>query len=314
MLKRFIVMMLCLVLVSVVFIVPLAADERPAITVEINGEEVEFDVQPQTISGRTMVPMRRIFEALGAYVEWDDATQTITAVRDETTVIMQINNYVMRIDDEEVTLDVSPQLINGRTLVPARAIAEGLGMDVDWDEVMRTVIIASLQTEVQDLEEVWTPVGIAYADPMFRMTVVINNIEWRFHRERNPDQVFFFNYINPSADNIISISAFPFSGDASQEISRLWGEMRANHERTPMEVSIIYHDMQSIQVGVGQHSGYLHSFEIIIDETVFVSNAIFWAAGGMMYICTTSATEYNSEEVQGVLEGILESFESLTAF
>ena len=157
------------------------------------------------------------------------------------------------------------------------------------------------------------PVGIAFMDPMFGMAVVINNIEWTFYRERNTNQVYFFNHINPSDYNIISISAVPFSGDTDQESTRLWSEMRENHRRSPIaDDSFVYQDRQAIPVGEdGQYPGYLYSFEARQGDNLLIFNALFWSAGDMMYTCTTSAMEQDAEEVQNVLDGLLESFVSM---
>ena len=92
------------------------------IKVLLDGTELTFDVPPQLINDRTMVPMRRIFEALGALVQWDEDTQTITAVKDEINVTMQIDQPVIVVSGEEITLDVAPQLVGDRTLVPIRAV------------------------------------------------------------------------------------------------------------------------------------------------------------------------------------------------
>ena len=88
-----------------------------------------------------MVPLRAIFEALGADVDWDDATKTITAVKGETTIKMQIGNDKMTRNGTESTLDSAPVIIDSRTLVPVRAIAESFGSDVSWDGETKTVII-----------------------------------------------------------------------------------------------------------------------------------------------------------------------------
>jgi len=136
--------MFCLILASAIFMAPVAAAEIPAITVEIDGYELEFDVPPRIIDGRTMVPLRTIFEHLGGYVYWEEEIQMVTAVWDETIIIMQIDVFVMRVNDWEVVIDTPPVIIDGRTLVPVRAIAEALGMDVNWDDDTRTVIVTSL--------------------------------------------------------------------------------------------------------------------------------------------------------------------------
>lgn len=117
------------------------------IKVLLDGAQLEFDVPPQIIDGRTLVPMRAIFEALGAQVTWDGDTQTVTAEKDSTVVEMAIGSAVMSVNSEEITLDVPPQIIDGRTLVPARAVAESFDAYVEWDSETQTVIISTENTD-----------------------------------------------------------------------------------------------------------------------------------------------------------------------
>jgi len=126
---------------------PLVPELKPPIKVLLNGAELSFDVPPQLINDRTMVPLRVIFEALGAEVEWDEDAQTVTALKDGIGIIMQIGNDKMYIYDghteprETIILDAPPQLVDGRTLVPVRAVAEGFGAEVLCDGYTQTVIV-----------------------------------------------------------------------------------------------------------------------------------------------------------------------------
>lgn len=139
--KRVVSLFLALIMVVGVFFIPVDADGE--IKVLLDGRELEFDVPPQLINNRTMVPMRKIFEAMGANVDWNGDTQTVTATKGDITIIMQINNRVIQVNGENITLDVPPQLVDNRTLVPARAVAESLKANVDWDGDTQTVIITS---------------------------------------------------------------------------------------------------------------------------------------------------------------------------
>ena len=117
------------------------------VKVLINNYPLEFDVPPQIIDGRTMVPMRKIFEAFGAKVDWIQDMQTVIAVYKTSIIAMPANEYSFSVTDvvtnetKTVTLDVPVQIIDGRTLVPARAISEAIGKKVDWDPSTRTVLI-----------------------------------------------------------------------------------------------------------------------------------------------------------------------------
>lgn len=126
-------------------VAPVAASND--IRVIVDGIVVNFDVQPQIIDGRTMVPLRAIFEALGATVDWNESTKTITANKGDLFVKCAIGSYSMDTSSGSKTIDVPPTIINSRTLVPARFIAEGFNCDVQWDAANRRVTITSAPVE-----------------------------------------------------------------------------------------------------------------------------------------------------------------------
>ena len=170
---------LCLTLL-LAFSVSLAAIPAMAdsyVTVLLDGEELAFDVPAQLIDGSSMVPMRKIFESFGAEVLWDGETQGILAIKDDVVIFMQIDNVVMSVNGEEITLAVPPQLVDGSTLVPVRVIAESLDAEVLWDGDTQTVIITSADASYEeelpwghDLSEMdkfklaFYPAGYTYID------------------------------------------------------------------------------------------------------------------------------------------------------
>ena len=111
------------------------------ITVVLNGIKIKFDVEPTLINNRTMVPMRAVFEALGAEVEWDGTTQTAIGVKKNTTVKITIGKDYLLKNNNIIVLDSPAVVISGRTLVPIRAIAEGLDCKVQWYSQTQTVEI-----------------------------------------------------------------------------------------------------------------------------------------------------------------------------
>ncbi|MGI5820265.1 MAG: copper amine oxidase N-terminal domain-containing protein, partial [Armatimonadota bacterium] len=92
-------------------------------------------------AGRTLLPMRTVFEALGAQVFWDRATQTALGTRGAVTVRMTMNSTTAYINDRAVILDVPAQLINDSTYVPLRFPAEAFGAETNWDGAAQTVTI-----------------------------------------------------------------------------------------------------------------------------------------------------------------------------
>ena len=130
------------------------------IKVLLDDKEITFDVPPQIIEERTVVPFRAIFEALGYEVDWNQDTQTVTGVKGDITLTMVIGSTEATIKTTEtpvnigsgevdtflekvVTLDVPPQIVDGRTLVPVRAVGEMSNYKVDWDNDARKVLITS---------------------------------------------------------------------------------------------------------------------------------------------------------------------------
>lgn len=104
---------------------------------------VELDVAPTIINERTMVPLRAIFEALGAAVSWDDETKTVFAATNKVVVVMQIGQDVLYVNGEKIGLDSPAVIVDNRTLVPARAVAEAFGNTVGYDEETKTVTITN---------------------------------------------------------------------------------------------------------------------------------------------------------------------------
>lgn len=132
--------MLC---VSFSFAEPLDSIAEPteAISVKLNDVSLEFDVEPIILNSRTMVPMRGIFEHLGAQVYWYPETREVVGYKDNNYIKLQINSETYYKNGNSDTLDSPPIIVDGRTMVPIRFIAESLDMNVDWSKETRTVTI-----------------------------------------------------------------------------------------------------------------------------------------------------------------------------
>ena len=109
--------------------------------VEVNGQEVKTDVPPIVKNNRVLMPMRAIFESLGATVDWNGETQTITANTTTKNIVLPLNSNTMTVNNEVKTLDVGTEVIMERTLVPVRAVSESIGADVKWDAERQTVVV-----------------------------------------------------------------------------------------------------------------------------------------------------------------------------
>ena len=130
-----------LIIFLTMLLAPLLVSAHTPVSVTINGVPLSFDVPPTIIEGRTLVPLRAIFEALGATVSWDNETRTVTATKADTTIILITDSKNAFRNGQLIVLDVPSRIINGRTMVPGRFVGESLGATVSWEQDTRTVTI-----------------------------------------------------------------------------------------------------------------------------------------------------------------------------
>ncbi len=113
------------------------------IHVMVNGKQLVFDVDPQIADGRTLVPMRNIFEALGLTVSWDDGAKAAQGTSAGSSIRFVIGSSVALVNNQEKSLDVPARIIDGRTMIPLRFLSENLGYHVEWVESTKMVLISS---------------------------------------------------------------------------------------------------------------------------------------------------------------------------
>ena len=139
--KIFLILSLCCLFFGM--LCTAGAADADDILVYLNGNRLTFDVEPCIMDGRTMVPLRGIFEKLGATVSWDDQTRSATGVSSSRTVVFTVDSHTYTVNFIPHTLDVAPCIVNSRTLIPLRAVSESLECTVDWHAEYRSVIIAT---------------------------------------------------------------------------------------------------------------------------------------------------------------------------
>ena len=135
--------LLSIIIVSALMLSALPTNAADFIDVYMNGEKINFDVEPMVINGRTMVPMRAIFEKLGAAVDWKKETSTAVATRDTIYVSIAVGSDVMETSSGEIQLDAPAMIVDSRTLLPLRAVSEAFMCKVEWDGNTKTVRIYS---------------------------------------------------------------------------------------------------------------------------------------------------------------------------
>jgi len=151
------------------------------IAVTIDGIAVDFDGQgPVIVDNRVLVPVRGVFEALGFVPTWNRSTRAATLTRDDYVVVLTIGSYTFTTNGEEFPLDVPPQLIEGRTLLPLRAVLESVGYnDMSWSGTTRTVVIRTqpvaastpaptpAPSQIEDFVGTWVIYDVAAANIPF---------------------------------------------------------------------------------------------------------------------------------------------------
>ncbi|RUT31849.1 copper amine oxidase N-terminal domain-containing protein [Paenibacillus zeisoli] len=116
------------------------------IRIYMNGIKLAADQAPIEKEGRVLLPLRAIFEALDATVDWNAKTSMITAKKGSTKVTLKLNSKAATLNNQKVTLDVPAQEVNGRTLVPVRFVSTALGADVEWRASTRSVHVSHSDT------------------------------------------------------------------------------------------------------------------------------------------------------------------------
>lgn len=121
--------------------------ESNEIKVYVNDTKIDFDVPPIFVKNFTMVPVRAVFEALGARVDWDEQTRTVIISRDRIEIRLQPESRLAMVNNTPYLMDVPAMGINGRILVPVRFVSEALRAKVDWVNETKTVFITDLKEQ-----------------------------------------------------------------------------------------------------------------------------------------------------------------------
>lgn len=113
------------------------------VKVYLNGERVQAPIEPEIVNGKTLVPLRAIFEGLHANVVWNAEDQTIKVMKESKVISLSIGETEAFVNGENVELPVAPRIVSNFTLVPLRFISESLGAQVEWDSIHRVIRIQS---------------------------------------------------------------------------------------------------------------------------------------------------------------------------
>ena len=188
-------------------LMPICTFADDDIAVYLDGDKVTFeDQQPVIIEERTLVPMRAVFEAMGAEVDWDGDYRRVTIYTPDKYIMLYIDEYTVvygysRGDYEDsLDLDVPPQIINERTMLPLRAVSEIMGATVNWDGAFRVVYIWSNQGGGETEQPLYD--NTTKDDYYFESYSDISNFGW--YIDENPymsyEGEYFFDYWDYDGD------------------------------------------------------------------------------------------------------------------
>ncbi|KAE8561911.1 stalk domain-containing protein [Paenibacillus polymyxa] len=121
----------------------LAGAQSGDIKVIINGVTQQYTQSPIVSQNTTLVPLRGVFESLGAQVEWDSKAKKVTASKNDDTLTLNIGSKLAYKNSNPVQLDAATQIQKGQVLVPLRFVSQSLGAKVNWDQRTRTVTISN---------------------------------------------------------------------------------------------------------------------------------------------------------------------------
>lgn len=193
------------------------------VSVQVNGEDVTFSgAQPEMANGRTMVPMRAVLEALGATVDYDRATKTVTATLGESKLTHVIGTDKITVDGGQVmTMDTASYIKGGSTMVPLRFFSQALNYQVYWDRGERTAVVINKQAVIDEIDKSFT---------------ILNGLQAKQAQALSGNLAMELDFSGSAKvlDSVNGDKDFPFS----MKMSALYGSEAMNIQGT-MDLSII---------------------------------------------------------------------------
>ena len=204
----------CIFCAALYFTLCSAVYANEPVKVLLDGATLHFDAEPQIINDRVMVPMRTIFEALGARVNWDENNQSITSDCDNTSVYLKIDDTTMLVNGNAINMDTAPLIVDDKTLVPVRAVSEVFGNNVSWDPKDHVVVITSPAESNPILDDVIINNDFRYSnfDGEYNELRIFDNgmeyfgMEFKFITKRSGEE--YADILNGMANDLPDVRVF----------------------------------------------------------------------------------------------------------
>lgn len=196
---------------------PSVGNKTPVVI--LDGKTLHFDVPPIIEEGRTLVPLRAIFEAFGASVDWNQSSKTVTAQKDQTTVVLKIGSTTPTVNGKAWPLDVPAKIVNNRTLAPLRFVGEAFGGEVAWDQQTRTITMQSPVSKPSKVASIivkkgpvnlWSGPSTDYnkagsAEPGEKLPVVDSKGEW-YQVNRGGTLAWVAGWLVETSDEVVPVT------------------------------------------------------------------------------------------------------------
>ncbi len=161
--KKFAFWFLSIILAVSLWVTTFAAVSGTVLVMQINSKTMyliengaektlQRDTAPVSVNGSTLVPVRTVSELLGATVNWNNDTKTVTVIMGSSAVEMQINNPTAYVNGNYINMSVPPQIIGGSTMIPVRFVSENMGLNVFYDDSTKAVAISFQPLDAGDFK------------------------------------------------------------------------------------------------------------------------------------------------------------------
>jgi len=238
------------------------------IRVAIDGKSFAFDVQPRIGNDRILVPLRTIFGAMGADVTYDDATQTVTATKGETVIVLIIGDMSPTVNGQIVPLDQPGFIADGRTMAPLRFVAEAFGGTAIWDGLTQIAVITRNTIEYEknkihtgELRIATTGIGSVGCE----YGVIAGDMTDYLKMIKLSEDLSELSLPRSQESEFFKTACFEFSKERPKEIKLLC----AMRESKPTEVDFI-NDIFQLPVDIGEYYYFVYfMWDDYTTETIF---------------------------------------------
>lgn len=277
------------------------------VSLQVNGATVESDVSPVIIKERTLIPVRAVFESMGAAVNWNEEARLVEITLGASAVQLVIDSNTAFVNGAKTSMDVPAMIIESRTLIPVRFVAESLVCGVGWDDAKRTVMITS--PAIEEKTAIYS-IEVEETSDQYKVVIQGDGILGRYQS---------FAYDNPERFGVdIKGAALSLDGDKISVESEIFHAVRfsqfeENTVRIVMDLKekvagkVSYSSDRS-SIYIDFEKGKAEEFEGLGDVTADGLDVIDWRAAGRLIVIDPGhgGRDTGSQAIRGGVERLNE--------